>query len=102
MFEFKDKQYEMKFNRERVKLVEKANKGSLIGEWVQTNGMWSLQTIELVFQLCVKEAGSDHFLSQREGLELCNDYMAEKGYGAVALMVQEALQDDMPFLFRTT
>ena len=102
MFEYKEKQYELKFNRERVRLVEKAIKGSLVGEWVNTQGMWSLSTIEVIFQLCVKEAGADSYLGQREGLDLCNDYMAEHGYGTVALMVQESLQDDLPFLFRTT
>ena len=100
MFEFKGKQYELKFNIERTKLIEGALKKSLMGEWTNANGMFSLQTMETCFQFCLKEAGSDTFVPQGEAVKICNDYMMEKGYAPVALAIQGAMQENMPFLFQ--
>lgn len=100
MFEHNGKQYELKFNTSRVKLIESATHSSLMGEWVQCNGMFSLQTVEACFQFCLKEAGSDSFVPQGEAVKLCGDFMTEKGYGPTALLIQEAMQENMPFLFQ--
>lgn len=100
MFEFNGKQYELKFNTERVKLIEAALKKSLMGEWTHTDGMFSLQTIETCFQFTLKEAGADSFVPQGEAVKICNEYMMEKGYAPVALAIQEAMQVNMPFLFQ--
>ena len=39
MFEFDGKQYELKFNIQRIKMIEAAMKSSLMGEWQNNNGM---------------------------------------------------------------
>lgn len=99
MFEHNGKQYELKMNTNRIKLVESATKTPVMAEWQNNNGMLSLNTIEVVFQLCLKEAGADAYVPQREGLQVCQEYMTEHGYAMAALQIQEALQRDMPFLF---
>ena len=43
MLEINGKQYELKFNLERLKLIEAAKKSSLMGEYYTTNGMFSIQ-----------------------------------------------------------
>lgn len=100
MFEHNGKQYELKFNTQRVKLIEATTKSSLMGEWANSNGMFPLQTIETCFQFCLKESGSDSFVPQSDAVKICNEVMIEKGYGPVALMIQEAMQVNMPFLFQ--
>lgn len=102
MFEYNGKQYELKFNSERVKLIEAAMKKSLMGEWSMTNGMFGLQTIETCFQFCLKEAGSDSFVPQNEAVSIAQNYMVEKGYAPIALMIQVAMQENMPFLFQAS
>ena len=99
MFECNGKQYELKMNIARVKLVEGATKTPLMAEWQNNNGCLSLNTIEVCFQLCLKEAGADAYCPQKEGAVVCQEYMEKHGYMMAALRVQEALQADMPFLF---
>lgn len=99
MFEHDGKQYELKMSTNRIKLVENATKTPVMAEWQNNSGMLSLNTIEVVFQLCLKEAGSDKYVPQREGSRICQEYMNEHGYAMAALLIQEALQKDMPFLF---
>ena len=100
MFEFDGKQYELKFNIQRIKMIEAAMKSSLMREWQNNNGMLSLQTIEFCFQFALKEAGSDIYVNQTEAVRISNEYMNKKGYAPVALLIQESLQEHMPFLFQ--
>ena len=100
MFEVDGKQYELKMNTNRVKMVEGAINKSIMGEWKMTDGLFSLSTIEACFQLCLKEVGSDFFCGQKEGLRVCEQYMTDHGYAMAANEIMEALQQDMPFLFQ--
>lgn len=100
MFTFKDKQYELKFNTQRIKMVEASTKTPLVGEWMNNNGMLSLNTVEIIFQLCLKETGADSFVPQKEGLYICDEFMKENGYGQTVLLIQNQLMEDVPFLFR--
>ena len=98
MLEINGKQYELKFNTGRIKLVEKALGGESVTHAMLTNdGMMSLTSIEAMFSYGLKEAGSDTFCKPKEAAELCEAYMQEKGYVA-ALQVQ--MKEDMGFLFR--
>lgn len=100
MLEINGKQYELKFNLERLKLIEAAKKSSLMGEYYTANGMFSIQTCELVFQFATKEAGSDTFVGQVDGSKLCEQALMQRGYATIALEIQNALTKDMPFLFQ--
>jgi len=81
-------------------IIEAAKKSSLMGEYYTTNGMFSIQTCELVFQFATKEAGSDTFVGQVDGSKLCEQALMQRGYATIALEIQNALTKDMPFLFQ--
>lgn len=100
MFEVNGKQYELKMNTNRVKMVEGVTNKSIMGEWKMSDGLLSLATIEACFQLCTKEVGSDVFCGQQEGQRVGQQYMEEHGYAMCANEIMEALQKDMPFLFQ--
>ena len=100
MIEVNGKRYELKMNTNRVKMVEAVTGMSIMGEWKKTDGLLSLGTIEACFQLCTKELGSDVFLSQTKGQEVCQQFMEEHGYAMCANEIMVALQKDMPFLFQ--
>lgn len=99
MFEVNGNQYELNMNTNRVKMVEAAAKTSVMGEWANNNGMFSLTTMEVCFQLCTKETGSEIFLPQSKGKEVFHQFLEEKGYPNAVKEIVEALQKDMPFLF---
>lgn len=100
MFELNGKEYELKFNIERIKLVENFLKLPTVADIVQTNGALSINAIEVYFGYCLKEVGSDTFVSRKDGAEIAEDLMKEKGYLAVNNMIIEKMSEDMPFLFQ--
>ena len=100
MFELNGKEYELKFNIERIKLVENFLKLPTVADIVKTNGALSLNAIEVYFGYCLKEVDSDSFVSRKEGAEIAESLMKEKGYLAVNNMIIEKMAEDMPFLFQ--
>lgn len=100
MFEYNGKEYELKFNIERIKLVENFLKLPTVSDIVKTNGALSINAIEVYFGYCLKEVGSDTFVSRKEGAEIAEAIMKEMGYLAVNNMIIEKMAEDMPFLFR--
>lgn len=100
MFEYNGKEYELKFNIERIKLVENFLKLPTVADIAKTNGALSINAIEVYFGYCLKEVGSDTFVSRKEGAEIAEAMMKEKGYLAVNNMIIEKMAEDMPFLFQ--
>lgn len=100
MFQFDGKEYELKFNIERLKLVENYLKLPTVADIVQTNGALSLTAIETYFGYCLKESGSDTFLPRREGQEIADKLIEKEGYLKVNNMLIEKMSEDMPFLFQ--
>lgn len=100
MFQFDGKEYELKFNIERLKLVENYLKLPTVADIVQTNGALSLTAIETYFGYCLKEVGSDTFLPRQKGQEIADKLMEKEGYLKVNNMLIEKMSRDMPFLFQ--
>lgn len=100
MFEFEGKNYELKFNLGRIKLVENYLKMPTVADIVQTNGALSINSIETYFGFCLKETESDSFVTRKEGTQIAEKLIEEKGYLAVNNMIIEKMAEDMPFLFQ--
>lgn len=102
MFEHAEKQYELKFNIGRLKLIEKAGdgKGVLVQLASGDNGLMSIDALERFFSYGLKEAGADTFLPPKKAAEICDEIIAEEGYAQAVKLVQEQVMKDCPFLFR--
>lgn len=102
MFKFRDKEYELKLNLKRLKLIEQAadNKSAMAQLATDASGMMSISAMERFFAYGLKEVGSDSFVSVSAGTEICDAIIEEEGYVAVVKIIQEAVQRDCPFLFR--
>ena len=100
MFEYKGKQYELKFNLKRIKLVENYSKMPTVADIVMTNGALSINAIETYFGFCLKEGGSDEFVSRKEGAEIAEALIESEGYLNVNNMLIQKMSEDMPFLFQ--
>ena len=101
MIEVNGKNYELKFNLGRLKLVEKANGMPTVADIVRTNGALSISTLEAFFSYCLKEEGADVFLPAKKGAEIADALIETEGYMKVNNMVIEKLSEDIPFLFPT-
>lgn len=101
MFEHNGKNYELKFNLGRLKLVENYLKMPTVADIVQTNGALSIGSIETYFGFCLKEVGSDIFVDRKTGVEIADAMIEKNGYLSVNNMIIEKMNQDMPFLFRS-
>ena len=100
MFEYKGKQYELKFNLKRIKLVENYSRMPTVADIVMTNGALSISAIETYFGFCLKEVGSDEFVSRKEGAEIAEAMIESEGYLKINNMLIQKMSEDMPFLFQ--
>lgn len=100
MFEYNGENYELKFNLERIELVENYLKMPTIADIVRTNGALSISSLKTYFGYCLKKEGSDVFESRKKGAEVFDHLIRNEGYLAVNNMVIEKMSQDIPFLFR--
>lgn len=100
MLEINGTQYELKFNLERLKLIERSINKPLVSIYVEQKGAFSLDQMEKVFIISLKEEGSDFFCSNAQAKKVFNEAIQrENGYQTINNMIAQRLQEDCPFLF---
>ncbi len=100
--EYDKSQYELKFNLERLELIEKALGRPIITVYTENKGAFALNEMRLVFQISLKEVGSDYFCSNKKAKEIFESIIQqENGYKSTNAYIAEKLQEDCPFLFPT-
>lgn len=101
MFEYNGKEYELKFNLERLKLIENAINASFVSKMTSTNGALPISDIETCFKYCLKETGSDVFVPAKEAISIAEKLLKTKGYLYVDNLIIEKMAKDIPFLFQS-
>lgn len=100
MFEFNGVKYELKMNLERLKLIEKAIGKPILTVYTEHNGAFSIEEMEAVFMVCLKQAGSDFYCNNRQAREIFAQVIQkENGWRDVNNMITQMLTEDTPFLF---
>ena len=100
MFEVNGKEYELKFNMQRIEMIEAVTKMPTLASIQRGNGMFSISDLKAYFGYSVKEPGSDVFMPPKKGMELCEELMNSEGYIKVTGVVLEALERDCTFFFQ--
>lgn len=100
MIKIKDKEYELKFNLKRAKLIEAAVGKSILEATMAKAGIMTISDLEAFYAYGLKEAGADEFLKPKAAIEVCDEIIEENSYAQAVLYVQEALKRDLGFLFR--
>jgi hypothetical protein len=98
-FEIEGREYELKYNLKRVKMIEAAIGESLLGVMVKTNGCLSLQQLETCASMALREVEGNSFVAQGKGREFV-EVIENEGYTKVLEIVLEAIQRDCPFFFQ--
>ena len=101
MIKIDGKEYELKYNLKRIRLIEEDTGKSAIEMLVGRNksGLMMVSDMAAFFKYGVKEAGADAFLPPKQGEDLFEQYLIEAGWGDVSLAIQNQLQHDVPFMF---
>ena len=100
MITIDDKNYELKYNIQRIGLIEAATGTSVMATMQKNGGMLSINEYELYFAYALKEEGSELFVTPKKGMELAEKHLLEKGYAEAVAYVLEAIQRDCPFFFQ--
>lgn len=101
MFTINEKEYELKFNISRCKLIEKSIGKSVVAALALGNDyQMSLADIDAMFRFGLKEAGADVFVMPKQASEICEQYMEENGYTKTVALLIKQMVSDMGFLFR--
>lgn len=102
MFELNGVKYELKMNLERLKLIEKAIGRPILTVYTEHNGAFSIEEMEAVFMVCLKQVGSDFYCNNKQAREIFSKVIEqENGWRDVNNMIAETLTRDTPFLFPT-
>lgn len=100
MFEIEGKQYELKYNINRIKTIEQVTGDSIMATLQKNKGMLSLQDLCIMFAYGLKELGSEFFMPPKKGMEYAEKLVESEGYVALNMAVIEKLQEDCPFFFQ--
>lgn len=93
-------QYELKFNLERLKLIEGALQKPIISVYTEHKGAFSFDEMEKIFQISLKEIGSDFFCSNKKAKEIFEAVIQQdNGYRDINNYIAQRLQENCPFLF---
>lgn len=100
MFEIDGKSYALKYNMDRVEMIENSIGMPTMAELYSHKGMLSLSALKAYLAHGLKEEGSDSFVPVKKGLEMAKNLIQNEGYTNTCGAVVEALERDCPFFFR--
>ena len=100
MIKYKDKNYELKFTKKRIKVIEQVIGHSVIAELTKSDGVLTLNTVDVCLKFGIKEPQNTDYVEPALAEEIGDAYMEEVGYGEVIKEIILALKRDLPFFFR--
>ena len=100
MFEVDGVVYTLKFNKQKLKIIETVAKTSVIAEIANNNGVLSYQLLELLFSFGLVEEKTNKTVRQKEAIEMFEKVVETNGFLSVNMAVVEKMQEDLGFMFR--
>ena len=100
MFEIDGKSYVLKYNMDRVEMIENSIGMPTMSDLYKHNGMLSLSALKAYLVYGLKEEGSDSFVPVKRGREMAKRLIENEGYKNICGAVVETLERDCPFFFQ--
>lgn len=100
MFTVNDTVYTLKFNTQKVKVIETVTKQSIVGEVTKNNGIMPYQTLESLFSFGLVDAKTNTPVKQSEAVGMFEKVVQENGLISTNMVIVEKLQEDLGFMFR--
>jgi len=100
MFEVEGIEYELKFNMNRIELIEKALGTSVMAIATTQNAMLSIGQIKTFLAYGTKESGDDKFLKAKPAMDMAEKLLEANGYTPVVNLILTQLEEDCPFFFQ--
>lgn len=100
MIEHNNKKYVLKYNMQRIELIEAQTSMPTMAQINKTGGYFGLNDLKIYFKYALKEEGADVFVMPKKAEEIATDIIENTGYVNACGMVLEAIERDCPFFFR--
>ncbi len=99
IIELNDKAYELKYNARVIENIENVTGKPLVATLAHTQGMMSISDLRqyLAYALYTTEGSK---VSPKQGMEIFDILLTEKGYVFVTQLVVVTVQRDCPFFFQ--
>lgn len=99
-FEVEGVVYELRFNFQKIKTIEKMTGRSVNAETVKNDGVLSLQMMESLFSFGLVESKGLKAVPQKKAVKMFEPFVEENGAFTVNGLIVDKLQEDMGFLFQ--
>ena len=99
IIELNEKNYELKYNTRVIENIENVTGKPLVATMVNTNGMMSISDLRQYIALALYTTEGTK-VSPKQGSEVFNILLKEKGYVFLAQLVAVTVQRDCPFFFQ--
>lgn len=100
MFNFDEKDFELKYSANRLELIEKATGQSVMGNLASNNAMLSLADTKTFFAYGLRNVETGQYVAPSQGAKYAEEQL-EKGYTSMIEAIVEAIERDCDFLFLT-
>lgn len=100
MILYDNKEYELKYNMQRIELIESQTSMPTMAQISKTGGYFGLNDLKIYIMYALKEKGSDVFVMPKKAEKIAADTIENGNYANACAMVLEAIERDCPFFFR--
>jgi len=100
LFEVDGQFYTLKFNMQKVKMIEKMLGISFVAEIANSNGMLSFSMLEALFAVGLYDAQDEKAVKGKKATDIYEQLLKDVGYGDVMQVVVGKIEEDLGFLFQ--
>lgn len=100
MIKYEGKEYELKYNMQRIELIEAQTSMPTMAQISKTGGYFGINDLKLYIMYALKEKGADVFVMPKKAKHIAKNIIENGNYTDVCATVLEGLERDCPFFFR--
>lgn len=100
LFELEGQFYTLKFNFQKVKIIEKMLGVSFVAEISNSNGMLSFNMLEALFAVGLYDVQDEKAVKGKKATDIYEQLLNDVGYNDVMQVVVGKIEEDLGFLFQ--
>lgn len=100
LFEVDGQFYTLKFNMQKVKMIEKMLGISFVAEIANSNGMLSFSMLEALFAVGLYDVHDEKAVKGKKATDIYEALLKDIGYINIVEVVSGKVEEDLGFLFQ--
>lgn len=100
LFEVDGQFYTLKFNMQKVKMIEKMLGISFVAEIANSNGLLSFSMLEALFAVGLYDVQDEKAVKGKKATDIFNNLLEGVGYSDIMEITVGKIEEDLGFLFQ--